>query len=80
MIEQPDTPPEPEDLRALSLEEILARPTEKPTFPEQNADGVDLSLIRSNLKVSVEDRIRRGDRGRAMAEDVQRHVRTIALD
>ena len=70
-----DRDKQPEDLRALSLEEILARPCPKPTFPEQNADGVDLSLIRSNLEVSVEERIRRGDRGRAMAEDIQRYAK-----
>lgn len=41
----------------MSLEEILALPQPKPTFPEQNADGVDLSLIREMLKMSPEQRV-----------------------
>jgi len=31
----------------------------KPTFPEQNADGIDLSLIRSNLNRSPIERVAR---------------------
>ena len=32
-----------------------------PKFPEQDENGVDLSLIRSNLRLSVTERIRRAD-------------------
>lgn len=53
----PPINPDAEDLRELSLEEILARPCPKPTFPEQNADGVDLSLIREMLRMSPEERV-----------------------
>lgn len=55
------TEPNPQDPttepRDLSLEEILARPCPKPTFPEQNADGVDLSLIREMLRMTPEERV-----------------------
>lgn len=69
--------PNQEDLRELSLEEILARPCPKPTYPEQNADGVDLSLIRSNLEISVEERIRQSDRFRHEIEGFKKHVKRI---
>lgn len=52
------TQPDPDDLRDLSLEEILARPCPMPIFPEQNADGVDLSLIRMMLQMTPEERVR----------------------
>ncbi|MFN3167985.1 MAG: hypothetical protein ACE37H_13075 [Phycisphaeraceae bacterium] len=64
------------DPRELTLEEILARPCPKPTFPEQNADGVDLSLIREMLKLSPEDRVllieRHADEVREMNRVAQR--------
>jgi hypothetical protein len=41
---------------------LPARPS--PQFPEQDARGVDLSLIRENLELSPVERIRRGERGR----------------
>lgn len=34
----------------------------RPTYPEQNEDGVDLSLIRSNLRLSPLERIRKANR------------------
>lgn len=46
-------------------------------FPEQNEDGVDLSLIRGNLRMSPQERLRRAYRGRYQAmrlmEYGQRH-------
>jgi len=36
-------------------------------FPEQNADGIDLSLIRDNLRLTPSERLRRGDRARKSA-------------
>ena len=59
------------------LEQILARPVPKPTFPEQNADGIDLSLIRSNLRLPVEERIRRADQARWQAEQLKQHARRV---
>lgn len=70
-------PSNDEDLHELTLEEILARPIPKPTFPEQNADGVDLSLIRSNLEISVEERIRQSDRFRYEIEGFKKHVKRV---
>lgn len=32
-----------------------------PDFPEQNADGVDLSLIRENLRLTATQRVRKAD-------------------
>ena len=42
-----------------------------PTFPEQNEDGVDLSLIRRNLDLSPTERLRRCDRARRDALRLQ---------
>ncbi len=67
----------PADPREMTLEEILALPCPKPTFPEQNADGVDLSLIRTTLNLSVEERIRRGDRFRYEIEGFRHHVKRV---
>ena len=33
-----------------------------PAFPEQNEDGVDLSLIRNNLRLTPLERIRKANR------------------
>lgn len=60
-----------------SLEEILARPCPLPTFPEQNADGVDLSLIRRNLRRTVLERVRQSDQARWQTEQLKRHARRI---
>lgn len=37
-------------------------PPPPPRFPEQDENGVDLSLIRENLKLSVSERLRKADR------------------
>ncbi|MEM1353985.1 MAG: hypothetical protein AAGC44_05070 [Planctomycetota bacterium] len=74
---KPDDQPETIDPRDLTLEEILALPQPKPTFPEQNADGVDLSLIRGNLEISVEERIRQSDRFRYEIEGFKKHVKRV---
>ncbi len=34
------------------------------TFPEQDENGVDLSLIRENLRLSPAERLRKGDQAR----------------
>ena len=43
-------------------------------FPEQNADGVDLSLIRANLRLTPTERVRRMDRARRDA------LRVLGID
>jgi len=48
-----------------------------PAFPEQNEDGVDLSLIRQNLRLTPVERIRRGDDGRRTAVLLRSHARRI---
>ena len=63
--------------RDESLEEILARPCPTPTFPEQNADGIDLSLIERNLRLDVLERIRQSDRARWQAEQLRLHATRI---
>lgn len=40
-------------------------------YPEQDAEGVDLSLIRENLRLSPLERIRRADQARRDALRVQ---------
>lgn len=37
-------------------------PPPNPAFPEQNADGVDLTLIRENLKLTPLERVRKAER------------------
>jgi len=37
-------------------------PPPRPAFPEQNADGVDLTLIRENLKLTPLERVRKAER------------------
>ncbi len=36
-------------------------------FPEQDENGVDLSLIRTNLRLSPVERLRKGDQARRSA-------------
>jgi len=40
-------------------------------YGEQDENGVDLSLIRSNLRLSPLERIRKADRGRRDAQRLQ---------
>jgi len=46
-----------------------------PRFPHHNADGIDLSLIRSNLRLTPEQRLRRMDRARRAALRFRKHAR-----
>ena len=66
-----DTAATPADDRDFDWEEAL-RFKGWPKFPEQNADGIDLSLIRENLKLSPEERLARMDRGRRSALELMR--------
>lgn len=49
------------------LNSAAPRQGDKNWYGEQNADGVDLSLIRCNLRLSVDQRLQRGDEGRRNA-------------
>ncbi|HEX5323244.1 MAG TPA: hypothetical protein VFW40_05615 [Capsulimonadaceae bacterium] len=41
-------------------------------FPEQNEDGIDLSLIRENLKLTPAQRIQRHQRALKLMKEVRR--------
>ncbi|MBL8878559.1 MAG: hypothetical protein JNG88_05510 [Phycisphaerales bacterium] len=58
----------------LNLPEYMRSPT---WYGEQDENGVDLSLIRENLKLSPLERIRRGDRARRDALRLQALGREI---
>ncbi|MCC6682720.1 MAG: hypothetical protein IT445_17605 [Phycisphaeraceae bacterium] len=59
------------DPHDYTLDEILKRPCPRPTFPEQNADGIDLSLIRANLKLTPTQRVRCAEQ---YADDILRLI------
>ena len=40
-------------------------------YGEQDENGIDLSLIRANLKLTPLERVRRGDQARRMALELQ---------
>ncbi len=44
-------------------------------FPEQDENGVDLSLIRANLRLTPTQRIRKGDDARLDALRILEHAR-----
>ncbi|MFN0133197.1 MAG: hypothetical protein ACKVW3_11820 [Phycisphaerales bacterium] len=44
-------------------------------YGEQDANGVDLSLIRANLRLSTDERLLKGDRGRESALTLRRYAR-----
>jgi hypothetical protein len=44
-------------------------------YGEQDENGIDLSLIRENLKLSPLERIRKGDRARRQALRLRQNVR-----
>lgn len=44
-------------------------------YGEQNADGVDLSLIRENLRLSVDERLAKADRARDSVLALRRYTR-----
>lgn len=44
-------------------------------FPEQDENGVDLSLIRANLRLTPIQRIRKGDKARLEALRILEHAR-----
>jgi len=70
MTEQPDNPPI--DPRLLQWMEDRNR------FAEQNEDGVDLSLIVENLKLTADQRVQQNFDHARGALWIQRHARRIA--
>jgi hypothetical protein len=52
-------------------------PCPKPTFPEQDENGVDLSLIRENLRLSPVERLRRGDEMRRQMLLIRENARRV---
>ncbi len=54
----------------LCMSDKARNPRFKP-FPEQNADGVDLTLIRENLKLIPVERLRKAERARRAALRLQ---------
>lgn len=64
---------------------MMTKPTDQATqppkpfvpFPEQNEDGVDLSLIRSNLRLTPTERVQRMDRARRGALRLRKHARRL---
>jgi hypothetical protein len=48
----------------LPLDNNAIPPSDPLWYGEQDVHGVDLSLIRENLKLSPRERLRRGDRAR----------------
>lgn len=52
-------------------------PPRWPEFPEQDENGVDLSLIRQALSLTVEERMARSEAGRRQALWLQQNARRI---
>ncbi len=46
-------------------------------FPEQNEEGVDISLILENLRLSPEQRLERNARYRRALIELRKHVRRL---
>ena len=49
-------------------------------FPEQNADGVDMSIIRRNLQLTPTERVRRADRRKRDILWLRANARLVAPD
>ncbi len=57
----------------MTAEEYLQKMRDPLWYGEQDENGTDLSLIRSNLQVSPEERLLRGDRGRFSALQLRKY-------
>lgn len=49
-------------------------------YGEQDENGIDLSLIRENLKLTPEERIRKGDRARRQALKLRKQAQNGRLE
>ena len=72
MPNSPDPAHEPIDPR---LAAYLAKHCGPNHYGDQDENGVDLSLIRANLKLTPLERIRRGEQMRRQAEVLRRAIR-----
>ena len=59
----------------LSAADYLEKLKDPLWYDEQDENGVDLSLIRENLKLTPSERLRRGDRARKNALQLLEHGR-----
>ena len=63
--------------RSMTAEEYLAKLRDPNWYGEQDENGVDLSIIRDNLKRSPTERLRRGDRATTDALRIRNHARPV---
>ncbi len=61
----------------MTLEDYLTQFCGPHCYGEQDENGVDLSLIRENLRLTPEERLLRGDHARRGVLELQRHARRI---
>lgn len=62
----------------MSAEEYLKRMRDPKWYGEQDENGVDLSLIRSNLKLTPKERLLRADQGWRDALELLEYARRHA--
>jgi hypothetical protein len=61
----------------MTAEEYLEKIRDPLWYGEQDENGVDLSLIRGNLKLSPEERLRRGDQATSDALHLRKNAKPI---
>jgi hypothetical protein len=61
----------------MTAEEYLAKMKDPLWYGEQDENGVDLSLIRSNLEKTPTERLRQGDRATSDALWIRANARRI---
>lgn len=59
----------------MTLEEYIRQHCGPHQYGEQDENGVDLSLIRANLRLTPEERLIQGDRARRGALELQEYGR-----
>jgi hypothetical protein len=57
----------------MTAEEYLEKMNDPLWYGEQDENGVDLSLIRENLKLTPEERLLKGDQGRISALELRKY-------
>ena len=65
---------------AMSSEEYLKRMRDPRWYGEQDENGVDLSLIRANLKLTPEERLVRADQAQRDALELLEYARRHAQE
>ncbi len=61
----------------MTAEEYLEKMRDPPWYGEQDENGVDLSLIRANLRLTPEERLLKGDRATSEAIWLRANVRPV---